>query len=149
MILCFPVLYTTTITIAAFFFSFSLTPHSLNHQCPLQYIRDHRIFFHITKVPTLFSLTPSSVMFLKQAATTTTSRLSTTWHHTPRLALTTVRRLHAEAAASGKEAYIEHLSGDQTGIAVLKLNRPKARNALSVKLLGEFREALEEVRFKK
>ncbi|ORY94578.1 ClpP/crotonase-like domain-containing protein [Syncephalastrum racemosum] len=86
-------------------------------------------------------------MFLKHVATTTAPRLSTSWRHIPRVVPTAVRQLHAEAASSGKEAYVEHLSGDQAGIAVLKLNRPKARNALSVKLLGEFREALEEVRF--
>lgn len=58
-----------------------------------------------------------------------------------------VRALHATAE---KEAYLEYLAGEhQQGIAVLKLNRPAARNALSVKLLGEFRDALAELRFSK
>ncbi|CAO3606948.1 unnamed protein product [Mucor hiemalis] len=45
---------------------------------------------------------------------------------------------------STKEAYLEHLEG---GISVLKLNRPSSRNALSVNLLNEFRQALTDVRF--
>ncbi|KAI7877597.1 ClpP/crotonase [Lichtheimia hyalospora FSU 10163] len=57
------------------------------------------------------------------------------------------RGIHAESASGAKEAYIERLTGDQQGIAVLKLDRPAARNALSIKLLHEFREALEEIRF--
>lgn len=60
--------------------------------------------------------------------------------------LTIARGIHAESAGA-KEAYIERLTGDQEGIAVLKLDRPAARNALSIKLLREFREALEEIRF--
>lgn len=43
-----------------------------------------------------------------------------------------------------KEAFLEHLEG---GIAVLQLNRPASRNALSVRLVDEFRAALAEVRF--
>ncbi|KAI9260506.1 au-specific rna-binding enoyl-CoA hydratase [Phascolomyces articulosus] len=57
-----------------------------------------------------------------------------------------LRSLHAEAGAK-KDAYIELLKGEQEGIAILKLDRPAARNALSVKLLGEFRDALAQVRF--
>ncbi|KAG2201757.1 hypothetical protein INT47_002017 [Mucor saturninus] len=45
---------------------------------------------------------------------------------------------------SSKEAYLEHLEG---GISILKLNRPSSRNALSVNLLTEFRQALSDVRF--
>lgn len=45
---------------------------------------------------------------------------------------------------STKEAYLEHLEG---GISVLKLNRPASRNALSVNLVTEFRQALTDVRF--
>ncbi|KAG0170260.1 hypothetical protein DFQ28_002213 [Apophysomyces sp. BC1034] len=58
-----------------------------------------------------------------------------------------VRMLHASPNGQPKEAYLEHLEGDSEGISVLKLNRPAAKNALSVKLLGEFRQALSEVRF--
>lgn len=43
-----------------------------------------------------------------------------------------------------KEAYLEHLEG---GISVLKLNRPASRNALSVNLVNEFRQALADIRF--
>ncbi|KAG2224944.1 hypothetical protein INT45_010893 [Circinella minor] len=57
-----------------------------------------------------------------------------------------LRNIHAEAGVK-KDAYIELLKGEQEGIAVLKLDRPAARNALSVKLLGEFRDALAQIRF--
>ncbi|KAF7722599.1 hypothetical protein EC973_002912 [Apophysomyces ossiformis] len=63
--------------------------------------------------------------------------------------VTLVRSLHAVSNGQAKEAYLEHLTGELEGISVLKLNRPQAKNALSVKLLGEFREALSEVRFSK
>ncbi|KAG0270751.1 hypothetical protein BGZ95_001562 [Linnemannia exigua] len=47
----------------------------------------------------------------------------------------------------GNECYLEHLSGDDSGIAVLNFNRPKALNALSHKLVGELRSALNELRY--
>jgi methylglutaconyl-CoA hydratase len=62
--------------------------------------------------------------------------------HSVRLA--TTRSIHASAT---KEAYLEHLQGDNHGISVLKLNRPVARNALSVKLVTEIRDCLAEIRF--
>ncbi|KAI8067840.1 ClpP/crotonase-like domain-containing protein [Gongronella butleri] len=40
-----------------------------------------------------------------------------------------------------------HLQGAHAGISVLNLNRPATRNALSVKLVHEIRDALQEVRF--
>ncbi|KAI8979796.1 ClpP/crotonase-like domain-containing protein [Mycotypha africana] len=46
--------------------------------------------------------------------------------------------------SSNKEAYLEHL---QNGITLLKLNRPASRNALSVNLVSEFRQALADIRF--
>lgn len=52
--------------------------------------------------------------------------------------------LRCISTESTKEAYLEHLEG---GISVLKLNRPASRNALSVNLLTEFRQALADVRF--
>jgi methylglutaconyl-CoA hydratase len=52
--------------------------------------------------------------------------------------------LRCISTESTKEAYLEHLEG---GISVLKLNRPASRNALSVNLLAEFRQALADVRF--
>ncbi|KAI8334189.1 hypothetical protein BC941DRAFT_432333 [Chlamydoabsidia padenii] len=58
-----------------------------------------------------------------------------------------VRSLHAATHCSSKEAYLEHLQGEHQGISVLKLNRPVARNALSVKLVQEIRDALAEIRF--
>ncbi|KAI9490616.1 ClpP/crotonase-like domain-containing protein [Zychaea mexicana] len=57
-----------------------------------------------------------------------------------------LRSLHADAVTQ-RDAYLERLTGENDGIAVLKLHRPAARNALSVKLLGEFRDALAKVRF--
>jgi methylglutaconyl-CoA hydratase len=62
--------------------------------------------------------------------------------HSVRLA--TTRFTHTSAT---KEAYLEHLQGDNHGISVLKLNRPVARNALSVKLVTEIRDCLAEIRF--
>ncbi|CAO3658488.1 unnamed protein product [Umbelopsis vinacea] len=46
-----------------------------------------------------------------------------------------------------RDAYLEMLDGPSAGIAVLSLNCPKAKNAISVKLLQDFREALKEARF--
>ncbi|KAF9127201.1 hypothetical protein BGW39_006045 [Mortierella sp. 14UC] len=51
------------------------------------------------------------------------------------------------AHPEGKECYLERLTGDDQGIAVLNFNRPKAFNALSRKFVGEFRDALEELRY--
>ncbi|KNE54035.1 hypothetical protein AMAG_00038 [Allomyces macrogynus ATCC 38327] len=48
---------------------------------------------------------------------------------------------------AAREAYIEKLAGADTGITILSLNRPKAKNALSRQLLAEFRECLDAVRF--
>ncbi|KAG9320754.1 hypothetical protein KVV02_005137 [Mortierella alpina] len=69
-----------------------------------------------------------------------------------------------QPAAQDKECYLERLTGDDqalasillfhrcrhnifAGIAVLNFNRPKAFNALSRKFVGEFRGALEELRY--
>ncbi|KAK5801851.1 ClpP/crotonase-like domain-containing protein [Linnemannia elongata] len=51
------------------------------------------------------------------------------------------------AHPEGKECYLERLTGDDQGIAVLNFNRPKAFNALSRKFVGEFRDALQELRY--
>ncbi|KAF9542255.1 hypothetical protein EC957_002207 [Mortierella hygrophila] len=51
------------------------------------------------------------------------------------------------AHSEGKECYLERLTGDDQGIAVLNFNRPKAFNALSRKFVGEFRNALQELRY--
>ncbi|OBZ82211.1 Methylglutaconyl-CoA hydratase, mitochondrial [Choanephora cucurbitarum] len=54
---------------------------------------------------------------------------------------TTIRTISTQPS---KEAYLEHVEG---GISVLNLNRPSSRNALSVNLVSEFRQALSNVRF--
>ncbi|KIJ37463.1 hypothetical protein M422DRAFT_33779 [Sphaerobolus stellatus SS14] len=53
------------------------------------------------------------------------------------------RRLYASAPA--KEAFLE-MSTHNTGVAWIALNRPKAKNAISMRLLQEFRECLDEVK---
>ncbi|GJJ72916.1 methylglutaconyl-CoA hydratase [Entomortierella parvispora] len=53
----------------------------------------------------------------------------------------------APAHSEGKECFLERLSGDDQGIAVINFNRPKAFNALSRKFVGEFRAALQELRY--
>ncbi|CAO3681612.1 unnamed protein product [Umbelopsis ramanniana] len=57
------------------------------------------------------------------------------------------RWLNTSAVSAERDAYLEMLDGSSKGIAVLNLNRPKAKNAISVKFLQEFREALKEARF--
>ncbi|GAB5585679.1 hypothetical protein Unana1_00579 [Umbelopsis nana] len=59
----------------------------------------------------------------------------------------TSRWLNTSAISAEKDAFLEKLDGPSAGIAVLNLNRPKAMNAVSVKLLQDFREALKEARF--
>lgn len=59
----------------------------------------------------------------------------------------TSRWLNTSAISAEKDAFLEKLDGPSAGIAVLNLNRPKAKNAVSVKLLQDFREALKEARF--
>ncbi|KAI9303492.1 ClpP/crotonase-like domain-containing protein [Cunninghamella echinulata] len=56
------------------------------------------------------------------------------------------RQIHS---TQSKEAFLEHLQGENEGISVLSMNRPEARNALSVKLVQELRDALSEIRFSK
>ncbi|CAI5465523.1 unnamed protein product [Closterium sp. Yama58-4] len=41
---------------------------------------------------------------------------------------------------------LDHLTGDDEGIAVVTLNRPAARNAISKQLLADLLEAMAEVR---
>lgn len=45
------------------------------------------------------------------------------------------------------ETRLERLTGDDAGIALLGLDRPAAKNALGRQLLGEFRQALADLRF--
>ncbi|KAJ2231792.1 hypothetical protein H4R99_004890 [Coemansia sp. RSA 1722] len=48
--------------------------------------------------------------------------------------------------AKGSEVMLTRHSGGDKGILTLSLNRPKAKNALSRSLVGDFRRALEEIR---
>jgi hypothetical protein len=56
------------------------------------------------------------------------------------------RALSVSSNASA-ECYTERLAGDDTGIAVLTLDRPKAKNAISRALLDAFRSQIEELRY--
>ncbi|KAJ1641959.1 hypothetical protein LPJ64_006146 [Coemansia asiatica] len=47
---------------------------------------------------------------------------------------------------TSKEVILTRHSGNDKGIITLTLNRPRAKNALSRSLVGEFRRALEEIR---
>ncbi|KAG0229211.1 hypothetical protein BGW41_003151 [Actinomortierella wolfii] len=51
------------------------------------------------------------------------------------------------APPADKECFLERLTGDDQGIAVINFNRPKAFNALSRKFVNEFRDALKELRY--
>ncbi|KAH8555211.1 ClpP/crotonase-like domain-containing protein [Umbelopsis sp. PMI_123] len=57
------------------------------------------------------------------------------------------RWLNTSTISAERDVYLEMLDGPSTGIGVLNLNRPKAKNAISVKFLQELREALKEARF--
>ncbi|KAL5288028.1 ECHDC2 family protein [Megaselia abdita] len=50
---------------------------------------------------------------------------------------------------SSNEIQIDHLTGDQCGIAVIKLNRPAARNAFSRSLVNSFHEIADELKYDK
>lgn len=56
-------------------------------------------------------------------------------------------KLRYYSAAVDKECYLEHLDNKDSGITLLTLDRPKAKNALSRKLLNELAEAINTVRF--
>ncbi|KDE08697.1 hypothetical protein MVLG_01154 [Microbotryum lychnidis-dioicae p1A1 Lamole] len=64
--------------------------------------------------------------------TTLVSRLPASWH-----AYSTAPNPDAEATLNKKD----------DGIALLTLNRPKAKNALSMQLLADMRSAIDEIRF--
>ncbi|KAF9434545.1 hypothetical protein BGZ76_007823 [Entomortierella beljakovae] len=74
---------------------------------------------------------PDNFLFQRSLASTTTSVHSV---------FTSI------SSKEGKECYLEHLSGDDNGIAVINFNRPKTLNALSHKVVGEFHFALNELR---
>ncbi|KAI9066420.1 hypothetical protein FKP32DRAFT_387111 [Trametes sanguinea] len=54
----------------------------------------------------------------------------------------------ATGSANAAEAYLEPVQG-RPGITALLLNRPKAKNAISMRLLKEFQECLDRVQFDK
>ncbi|KAG0266795.1 hypothetical protein BG011_000847 [Mortierella polycephala] len=58
-----------------------------------------------------------------------------------------IRFISTTQSSEGKECFLERLDGEDKGIAVLNFNRPKAYNALSRKFVGEFRDALGELRY--
>lgn len=97
-----------------------------------------------TKSPT-WKIWGSSSAGHDTAPTTTTTMLFLTLRVTAGL-----RRGLTTAAASNeaKQAFLTH-SADPTslGISFLTLNRPQAKNALSMELLADMRAAIEEVRF--
>ncbi|KAJ1968427.1 hypothetical protein H4R35_006431, partial [Dimargaris xerosporica] len=57
------------------------------------------------------------------------------------------RSLQTTAQTTECLCTVEGLSGTNQGISVLTMNRPKAKNAISVQFLTQFRQCLEELRF--
>ncbi|KAI9188008.1 hypothetical protein H9P43_002399 [Blastocladiella emersonii ATCC 22665] len=51
-----------------------------------------------------------------------------------------------DVTSADRECYVTPLQGDDAGISVISLNRPKAKNALSRQFLAEFRECLAHLR---
>merc|ERR1719317_1311859 len=52
---------------------------------------------------------------------------------------------HSKKACIDNEVCIRYLSGENTGIAVISLNRPAARNALSCKIVEELQTAIADI----
>ena len=61
------------------------------------------------------------------------------------------RKIEDEAGVQSKKAcleneiFLEYLGGENSGIAVLSINRPSTRNALSWKLVEDLQAAVDEV----
>ncbi|KAJ1968785.1 hypothetical protein IWQ62_001030 [Dispira parvispora] len=55
----------------------------------------------------------------------------------------------AQRLATGEFCYLEELSKENEGISVLNMNRPKAKNAISVQFLKEFRQCLDVLRYER
>jgi methylglutaconyl-CoA hydratase len=51
------------------------------------------------------------------------------------------------AAPEKLDCFVEHLNGQDEGIQVISFARPAAKNALSRKMLTEFQDALENIRY--
>ena len=47
------------------------------------------------------------------------------------------------------EVLLQHLDGESSGVSVIALNRPRAKNAISVRFLKLFTEALDELKHDK
>lgn len=58
-----------------------------------------------------------------------------------------ISRLLSTNQCSSPEVYLERLEGSDEGIAALVLNRPAAKNAISIDFLNEFKSLLDQVRF--
>ena len=74
----------------------------------------------------------------------TTTLLRST--HPPRLALLSIRHYSAAPTSSSRQASLTR-STQLEGLTYLELNRPKAKNALSVQMVQELRDLIEEIRF--
>jgi len=71
--------------------------------------------------------------------------LAYTWRVSLKYSLRHSRR-HIQTTIAQAEAYLEH-SQSYPGVTSLLLNRPNAKNAISLRLLKEFRECLDKVHF--
>lgn len=81
---------------------------------------------------------------------------SITWRASvPRILKTCVRNCstknaeHSPKHHAKDEVNLLHLDGDQSGIAIIALNRPQAKNAISVRFLNLFTEALNSLKHDK
>ncbi|TCD69855.1 hypothetical protein EIP91_005932 [Steccherinum ochraceum] len=68
------------------------------------------------------------------------------WWNARPLRSSFLRNLQTTSASSEAETFLEDAG---KGVSFLSLNRPKAKNAISIRLLKEFRECLETVHFSK
>ncbi|KAF9646173.1 enoyl-CoA hydratase [Thelephora ganbajun] len=59
------------------------------------------------------------------------------------------KRAYNVSASSDVEAFLKPAGSSNPGVTYLSLNRPKTKNAISVNLLQQFRDCLEQVRFDK
>jgi methylglutaconyl-CoA hydratase len=51
------------------------------------------------------------------------------------------------SSSSTQECFIERLTGSDTGISVLRLNRPQAKNALGITFMSQFKSALDTLKY--
>ena len=69
----------------------------------------------------------------------------------PPCSLSLIRRRKSDSAAESQsdDVVVEYLDGDKSGIVVLGLNRPKAKNSFSQNLVRLMSDAIEEFKFDK